>query len=92
MKFNPGRLLVTRGVAEKMKIIDKFYMHVQLSVSRHLAGDWGDLSDDDRVANEQALQSGDRLFSAYTMEGMPKIWVITECDRSATTVLFPDEY
>ncbi|MFZ4860331.1 MAG: plasmid related protein [Desulfuromonadaceae bacterium] len=48
--------------------------------------------DDDRVANELALQSGDRLFSAYKREGLPKLWIITESDRSVTTVLFPDEY
>jgi hypothetical protein len=50
------------------------------------------VSDEDRVANELALQDGDRLFSVDTKEGLAKIWVITEWDRSVTTVLFPDEY
>lgn len=92
MKFQPGQLVVTRAVHDMMSNNAKFEKHVHLSIERHLAGDWGDVCDDDRVANELALQSGDRLFSAFTIEGMPKIWVITEGDRSATTVLFPDEY
>jgi len=92
MKFQPGQLVVTRAVHDMMTVNAEFEKHVHLSIERHLAGDWGDVCDDDRVANELALQSGDRLFSAFTREGMPKLWVITEGDRSATTVLFPDEY
>lgn len=92
MKFQPGQMVVTRVVHDMMTSNGEFEKHVHLSIERHLAGDWGDVCDDDRVANELALQSGDRLFSAYKREGMPKLWVITEGDRSATTVLFPDEY
>jgi len=92
MKFNPGKLMMTRGVSDLIDVNDDFAMHVQLSLRRHLAGDWGDITDDDRVANEMALQDTDRLLSAYLREGLPKIWIITEVDRSATTVLFPDEY
>jgi hypothetical protein len=57
-----------------------------------MAGDWGDVCDDDRVANELALLGGERLFSVYKGEGLPKIWVITEWNRSVTTILFPEEY
>jgi hypothetical protein len=92
MKFNPGHLVVTRGVNDLIANDEKFAMHVDLSIKRHLAGDWGDLCDEDRVANELALKEGLRLFSVYTKEELPKIWVITEWDRSVTTVLFPDEY
>lgn len=92
MKFNSGRLLMTRGVNDLVAENTEFAKHVHLSIKRHLAGDWGDLSDNDRIANEVALQEGERLLSAYTKEGLPKIWIITEWDRSATTVLFPDEY
>lgn len=92
MKFNPGQLVVTRGVHELIKENDDFAAHVHLSMTRHLAGDWGNLCDDDRVANELALKHGDRLFSVYEKEGLPKIWIITEWDRSVTTVLFPEEY
>jgi hypothetical protein len=85
-------MVVTRAVHDMMSSNAEFEKHVHLSIERHLAGDWGDVCDDDRVANELALQSGVRLFSAYKRGGMPKLWVITEGDRSATTVLFPDEY
>jgi hypothetical protein len=92
MKFNPGRMVVTRGVNDLIAKDEEFAKHVLLSIKRHLAGDWGDLCDEDRVANELALKEGQRLLSAYKKEGLPKIWVITEWDRSVTTVLFPDEY
>jgi len=92
MKFNPGQLVVTRGVNDLIATNEEFAKHVHLSLKRHLAGDWGELCDEDRVTNEFALQHGERLFSVYTKEGLPKIWVITEWDRSVTTTLFPDEY
>jgi hypothetical protein len=92
MKFNPGQLVVTKGVNDLIAINEEFAKHVSLSLSRHLSGDWGNLCDEDRVSNEAALLEGDRLLSAYEKEGVAKIWIITECDRSVTTVLFPDEY
>ncbi|OGU05547.1 MAG: hypothetical protein A2075_23945 [Geobacteraceae bacterium GWC2_58_44] len=92
MKFNPGQLVVTRGVNDLMVINEEFAKHVYLSLKRHLAGDWGEVCDEDRAANDLALQEGDRLLSVYKKEGLPKIWVITEWDRSITTTLFPDEY
>lgn len=91
-KFNPGQLVMTRGINDMMANSEEFASHVRLSIQRHMAGDWGDVSDEDRVTNELALQEGDRLFSAYEKEGESKIWIITEWDRSVTTVLFPDEY
>ena len=57
----------------------------------HAAGDWGRLCDDDRLANELALQGGARILSAYEVDGA-RVWVITEADRSATTALLPSEY
>lgn len=92
MKFNPGQLVVTRGVNDLIADNEEFAKHVFLSLKRHLAGDWGDLCDEDRVANELALQQGERLLSAYKKDRVPTIWVITEWDRSETTVLFPEEY
>jgi len=92
MKFNPGRLVMTRGVNDLIANNEDFSKHVLLSLKRHLAGDWGDLCDEDRVANEMALKEGQRLFSVYEREGLPKIWIITEWDRSCTTTLFPEEY
>jgi len=92
MKFNPGHIVVTRGVNDLVADNNEFAKHVTLSLKRHLAGDWGDVCDEDRVTNEFALQREDRLFSVYKKDGVPAIWVITEWDRSVTTVLFPDEY
>jgi hypothetical protein len=59
---------------------------------RHLRGDWGDVSAEDQAANDQALHDGDRLLSAYTIGDGVTLWIITEADRSATTLLLPDEY
>jgi hypothetical protein len=64
-------------------------------ISRHLRGDWGDLSDDDKRANDEAVKDGDlRIFSSYNHPDSSdgKIWIITEADRSSTTLLFPSEY
>lgn len=59
---------------------------------RHSIGDWGDLCKDDCLANDQALKEGYRIFSAYYTKNHVKIWVITEWDRSLTTILLPEEY
>ena len=56
------------------------------------AGDWGDLNAADRAANDRALQSGERIISAYRLGNDQKIWIITEADRSATTIVLPAEY
>jgi hypothetical protein len=61
-------------------------------ISRHEGGDFGDLCDEDRRANEQALLEGTRVFSSYRLRTGATVWVITEADRSATTLLLPDEY
>ncbi len=92
MKFNMGNIVVTRSVNDLMGEDVGFYMHVHESLNRHVEGDWGDLSEEDKFTNEAALLDGERLFSAYTKDGSPPIWIITEWDRSATTILFPDEY
>jgi hypothetical protein len=60
-------------------------------VGRHTSGDWGDLGQEDKAANEEALVTGARIFSAYGT-GDGELWVITEADRSTTTILRPDEY
>ncbi|MFH5803209.1 hypothetical protein [Alienimonas sp. DA493] len=62
-------------------------------LTRHRSGDWGDLCAEDRTTNEQALADGCRILSAYNLgDGNSKVWIITEADRSCTTVLLPDEY
>jgi hypothetical protein len=72
-------------------------LEIGTALFRHLAGDWGDLDPEDIDSNNEALQDGSRLFSAYHLERAGKIWIITEAaaddgQRSATTILFPSEY
>ena len=62
------------------------------ALNRHIKGDWGDLDLEDIEANNHALQTGDRLLSAYHTKGGTKFWIITEADRSSTTLLLPEEY
>jgi hypothetical protein len=86
--FDLGRLLSTPGALRKLNGLGVPAIDL---IARHAAGDWGDLDEHDRKANEEALQTGARLLSAYEVGGV-KFWVITEADRSATTVLLPEEY
>jgi hypothetical protein len=90
--FELGRIVTTRGVACRMEEDDGFIEFLKQSISRHSRGDWGDLCAEDKEENELSLKSGFRLFSAYEQGSLLKIWIITEADRSATTVLFPSEY
>jgi hypothetical protein len=85
--FELGQLLATPGVLEAAGGEDLLPY-----LSRHARGDWGTVNADKR-ANELALKDGTRLLSAYLLrDGTTKIWIITEADRSATTILLPDEY
>ena len=61
-------------------------------LARHVAGDWGEVPVEDAAQNELSIAQGWRILSAYTLTTGEKIWVITEADRSVTTVLLPDEY
>lgn len=89
-KFNPGSIVATAAVNATMAL-----WFIRKCLDRHLSCDWGDVDSEDKQTNDQALVNGDRLFSAYKApEGSPeeKVWVITEWDRSVTTVLFPSDY
>jgi len=89
-RFSPGRLVLTAGVSE---LVQQGRLNPNAYLRRHLNGDWGDLSEDDRKQNDAALKSGeDRLFSSYQVAPDLKLWIITEWDRSVTTLLLPDEY
>jgi hypothetical protein len=92
VKFPLGQTVLTRGVNDLVAENTDFAKLVTESLVRHATGDWGDLSAEDKQENEFSLKEGLRLFSAYECSGLPKIWIITEADRSATTVLFPEEY
>jgi hypothetical protein len=86
-KFELGRLVATPRALETLNPED-----VRTAVGRHAAGDWGDLCEEDLQANQFALDEGLRLLSAYQDRAVTKFWIITEADRSATTVLLPDDY
>jgi len=65
---------------------------IQRALQRHVTGDWGELDADDKKANDEALQNGERLLSAYKTATGTKFWIITESDRSSTTILLPEDY
>ncbi len=95
--FNTGQIVATRGVYDLTCQNPDFAKFVQKSLNRHVKGDWGDVNNEDKQTNDQALKQVIRLLSAYNDDRFPKngvatIWIITEADRSATTILFPDEY
>lgn len=90
--FKTGQLVWTCGVNDRVADDKDFTKFVLASLKRHIQGDWGELCKEDKQENELALKENFRLFSAYEQEGLPKIWIITEADRSSTTILFPDEY
>ena len=60
-------------------------------LQRHAKGDWGDLDDEDKRSNDQSIRSGGRLMSSYDL-GDKQLWIITEADRTVTTLLLPEEY
>jgi hypothetical protein len=66
-------------------------LHVLRSLARHMRGDWGDVCAEDKAANNAALRNGDRILSVYH-SNETKFWIITEWDRSVTTILLPCEY
>jgi len=91
-KFALGKLLMTRGVNHRIADDSQFAKFVIDSLRRHARGDWGDMCREDKEQNDYSLDKRLRLFSAYQSDTLPKIWIITEADRSATTILFPEEY
>ena len=90
MKFKLGATVATRNAVELMRQQDINPLHLLL---RHANGDDGDLGADDKALNAAAIASGqDRVFSAYNLPSGDRLWVITEWDRSVTTILRPDDY
>jgi hypothetical protein len=93
-KFPMGRTVATRAVAARMAEDLMFAQFATKCLVRHASGHWGNLGDEDKAANEKALSESLRLFSSYWFRGNEedKLWVITEHDRSYTTLLFPSDY
>jgi len=87
--FPLGRTVATPGALDALILAGTI---PKALLDRHVRGDWGDLDEDDWRANGQALSVGTRLLSAYALPDGVRVWVITEADRSATTLLLPEEY
>jgi hypothetical protein len=87
--FKPGRVVATPGAMEAMEKNNILSLDL---LSRHLCGDWGVVPREDAKANRDALKYGSRLLSSYTLTDGSRIWLITEADRSSTTLLLPEEY
>lgn len=89
VKFSPGSVVATPGALTALEASREAPFEY---LSRHIHGDWGEVDEHDHRENELGLIHGFRLLSAYTLRDGTKIWMITEADRSATTVLLPEEY
>ena len=93
-KFSLGSVLATPGA---LAVLQDDGQSPNQFLDRHAQGDWGELSEGDRQLNDEALQDGSRIFSAYVTSSGQKIWIITEAadeqgQRAATTILLPEEY
>ena len=86
-KFEPGQLAATRSV---MSLVDQG-LDITPLFRRHMQGDWGEVHDEDKQSNDQALIDGNRVLSAYDTD-FGRVWIITEADHSSTTILLPDDY
>lgn len=86
--FDMGQIVVTSGASYSLHRIER---HPVQLLARHATGDWGQLPEQDIEENEHSLKHGFRLFSAYNIEDA-RFYVITEWDRSVTTILLPEEY
>lgn len=84
-----GKVVATPGA---LRLLEAHGLNPLELLARHGQGDWGDVCPEDARANDQGLVDGDRLLSAYALPGGERVWVLTECDRSATTILLPGEY
>ena len=84
-----GQTFITPGAEEALQIAGQTAIEF---LRRHMSCDWGELSDDDFQENELSLKEGFRLLSNYRTAKGQQLWIITEADRSATTILLPSEY
>jgi hypothetical protein len=86
-KFRLGRIVSTPNALESITQDD-----IHRGIGRHQSGDWGEVRAEDRKANDESLVDGTRILSVYHAANGTKFWLITEADRSVTTVLLPEDY
>ena len=89
VSFDLGHLVSTPGALDALTCVGEEPWGY---LARHATGDWGNLDDDDRRMNDLALRHGERILSAFDLTDGTRIYVITEADRSVTTLLLPEEY
>ncbi len=93
--FSPGQIVATPGAINATTPNLRAWL-----LNKHLSGDWGHVDDEDKATNDDAVKNGGRILSAYAIDfrkpckgyGENCLWIITEADRSVTTLLLPDEY
>lgn len=88
-KFDLGDVVATRSALDALHESDEA---AEFYLNRHASGDWGIVSAPDARLNDIAVRDGARILSAYIVQSGVRIWIITEADRSATTVLLPEDY
>ena len=95
-KFALGRVLATPGALD---LLNRTGIDPSSLISRHHSGDWGDICKEDAAENDRSVENGFRILSSYKLplsedssEGRATVWIITEADRSVTTLLLPREY
>ena len=87
VRFSLGRIVATPAALAQLTSEE-----ITLALLRHHSGDWGDLDSEDKTANDRALVNHTRILSAYRAANGTRFWIITEADRSATTLLLPEDY
>lgn len=87
--FQLGQVVATPGAVETMQ---QHNVTPQTLLQLHVNGDWGSVDPEDAKANDFAVKNGERIISSYRIGEHARVWVITEWDRSATTILLPSEY
>ena len=92
--FKLGDTVVTKGIADRMEADSLFRKFIYVSLGRYIRNDWGDTCEEDAKQNDESVESNERILAVYNVPGSAdeKIWIITEWDRSVTTILFPEEY
>ena len=94
MSFKMGQMVMTRGINDRAAMDESFARLLTKFVNRYIRRDWGDLCEEDKQMNDLAIKNGDdRIMGSYKLPNEnEKVWIITEWDRSVTTILFASEY
>lgn len=90
--FNLGQLVCTANVHAMKEENSEFCAFLTDCLMRYMIGDWGDTCEEDAKLNDESVDNGERILAVYKFDDNTTVWFITEWDRSATTILFPEEY